>query len=207
VEQLRAERQQYAQLLPVLQQQLTELQQAQQPNWEQLYANDPVEWVRQRELWRDRETRIQATVAEQQRLMGQQQAEQARQLRGHVAEQRGKLLEAIPAWKDQGRWEKDRLALREYGKKLGFTDEELSQAYDHRAVVALYKAMKYEQVTSQRKPLPKPKPKPATVAVPEPRQAARSSAPRPMSDLTKANLRLKRTGKVADLAKVFESLI
>ena len=48
---VRAEREQYAQLLSALE---AQVQQATQPNidWDRLYQEDPIEWVRQRELMR-----------------------------------------------------------------------------------------------------------------------------------------------------------
>jgi hypothetical protein len=199
---IREERQAYSQLLPALQQQLSELMQSQEPDWERLYAENPVEWVRQRELFRDKQARIEAAQIEMQRLQHAEASEQQKALGQYIAGERDRLLEAIPAWKDKARWEKDRLALRDYGKRLGFSDEELAEAYDHRAVVALYKAMRYDRITTAKKPAPAP-----AKAPPPQRAPARAATPKPVSDTTRAKMRLAKTGRVSDAAKVFESLI
>jgi hypothetical protein len=200
---LRAERQQYAQLLPALSEQLKAQEQAQAIDWDALYRDDPVEWVRQREIARDRVDRFKAAQAEAQRVTAQMEAETATEMGSHIAAERDLLLEAIPTWKDKARWDRDRIALREYGKKLGFTDEELSMAYDHRAVVALYKAMRYERITSAKPP----RPETAASAAPAPRAVPRSSTPKPVSAATRDRMRLAKTGKMQDFAKVLEGLI
>lgn len=201
-EQVRVERQQYGQMLTALGNQLHQELQAAEPDWDRLYQEDPIEWVRQRELRRDKETKLQAAAVELQALQAREAEERTGSMRQHLAAERDRLVEAIPDWKDKARFERDRLAIREYGKTIGFSDEELSQAYDHRAIVALRKAMLYDRMQAAKKPLPKPVP-----AKPDARPTSRSQSPRPVTDLSRAKMRLAQTGKVKDLAKVFESLI
>ena len=63
---VRAEREQYAQLLGALQ---TQLQSSEpQVDLERLYHEDPIEWIRQKEVMRDRQEKIVAIQGEQQRL-------------------------------------------------------------------------------------------------------------------------------------------
>lgn len=196
------ERQYYAQALTALQQQLA-TQVEQQPDWDRLYAEDPIEWVRQREVWRAKQEQAAAAQIEMDRLQAQRTAEERQQLAQHVQAERDRLLQAVPQWKDDKVWERDRNALREYGRKFGFSDEELSQAYDHRAVVALYKAMKYDAMLAAQKTV---RPDPARPA-PQPRKGSAAVSPRPVSETTRAKQRLAKTGRVADAAKVFEGLI
>jgi hypothetical protein len=196
------ERQYYAQVLPQLQKVLAG-QAQQQPDWDRLYAEDPIEWVRQKEVWRERQEQAAAAQIEMERLQAQQTAEQRQQLAQQLQAERGRLVEAIPAWKDDKAWERDRIALRDYGRKFGFSDEELSQAYDHRAVVALYKAMKYDRMMEAKKTV---RPDPPRTA-PQPRKGSAAVSPRPVTETTRARMRLAKTGRVADAAKVFEGLI
>lgn len=199
--QVQTERVQYAQVLTALQTQLSQ-QVEQQPDWDRLYAEDPIEWVRQREVWRDKQEKLAAAKIEQARIAEQQTAEQQQMMAQHIQSERTRLVEAIPTWKDPKVWERDRQQLREYGRKFGFTDEELSQAYDHRAVVALYKSMKYDALMAAKKTV-RPDPAP-------PAQTLRKSAavsPRPVSEVTRAKQRLAKTGSVRDAAAVFEKLI
>ena len=73
---VRAEREQYAQLLGALE---AQVQQAAQPNidWDTLYREDPIEYVRQREVMRENKEKAEAIQSEQQRLAYLSQQEQA----------------------------------------------------------------------------------------------------------------------------------
>lgn len=200
LQQVQAERAQYTQVLTALQQQLSQGTQ-QEPDWQKLYDTDPLEYVRQKDLWRERQERVQAAQFEQQRVQTLMAQEQQKQLQQMVQEGRQKLVEAVPQWKDPKKWDADRGKLLEYGTKLGFTSEELNQTYDPRAVVALYKAMQYDNLMANR---PKPnQPKGPKVAT----AGSAASAPRAASEVTRAKQRLANTGKVADAATLFEKLI
>jgi hypothetical protein len=118
-----------------------------------------------------------------------------------VSDNREKLTQAIPAWKDSKKWDADRPKLLEYGQKLGFSAEELGQTYDHRAVVALYKAMQFDALNANR---------PQPVASKGPKSASAgsaSNAPKSASDVTKAKQRLAQTGRIGDAASLFEAFL
>lgn len=200
-QQIQTERAQYAQLLTALQQQLAETVQK-EPDWEKLYAEDPLEYVRQKDLHNEAKQRLQAAAAEQQRVTALMQEQQAQQLKQIVQSGREKLVEAIPAWKDQNRWEQDRVKLRAYAQKLGYGEDEVSQVYDPRAVIALHKAMRYDEIMAKR-PAPNPQngPRPMRAGTPQTAPARRTS------EITRQKQRLAATGNVKDAAKLFESLI
>jgi hypothetical protein len=198
---VRQERAQYAQLLPALVEQLQQLM-PQEPDWEQLYNSDPLEYVRQRELKRDRDERMAAASIEHQRMSQLQQEQEAAELHARVAEGREQLHAYNPAWKDKTRWEADRQQLRQYLGKTGFSEEEIGKAYDPRAVTLAHKAMLYDRIMS-KKPVPvRPRsPTPATGGV------AQTMPTRKHSEQSKAKMRLAKTGSVRDAAKVFEGLL
>ena len=202
-EQVKTERAQYAELLGALQQQV-QAAVSQEPNWEALYASDPLEYVRQKDLWREQKERLAAVAEEQQRLAQLQMQDRAEAISNLVRENQARLIEANPEWKDSKMWERDRAAIREYGMKLGFSEEELAQAYDHRAVMALYKAMKYDSIMAKR-PQPQGRanaPKVAGAGTP-------ASAPptRAKSAVTNAKKRLAQSGKLGDAAALFETIL
>jgi len=194
------ERAQYAQLLTALQQQVqANLQQ--EPDWQRLYDTDPLEYVRQKDVWRERQDKLSAAQFESQRLAAMQAQEQQVALAKLVSDNREKLTQAIPAWKDSKKWDADRPKLLEYGQKLGFSAEELGQTYDHRAVVALYKAMQFDALNANR---------PQPVASKGPKSASAgsaSNAPKSASDVTKAKQRLAQTGRIGDAASLFEAFL
>jgi hypothetical protein len=96
---VRAEREQYAQLLSALE---AQVQQVAQPNidWDRLYQEDPIEWVRQREVMRENQEKSAAIQSEQQRLAQLSQQEQAQFMQQRLQQEQEALLAAIPDWKD-----------------------------------------------------------------------------------------------------------
>jgi hypothetical protein len=146
--------------------------------------------------------KLQAAMSQTQQLQQLQIEEQMQVLSQQVEQGRAKLPDLVPAWKDPKAYERDRPRLREYAKKLGYSDDEIDQAYDPRAVAALYKAMRYDEIVS-RKPRPDTplekviRPRPSTVA-------PAASAKRVSHD---ARTRLAQTGSVDDAAAAIRSLL
>lgn len=199
----RALRDQYAQRLEAIDALLSEANGA-EPNWDQLRAEDPIEFAAQ---WAEHQRRSEVSrqvAAEKHRVAQLQAADQHRALAAQLEVARQKLAEAIPEWKDESKAKAERAAMKEYGKKIGFTDDELGQVADHRAVVLLRKAMKYDAMVAKRgeiKPAAKPTPKPM-----KPGSAATTKASK-SSDLTRAKQRLAKSGTTRDAAELFKFLI
>jgi len=203
-EAVQQERAQYAHLLTALSSQL-QAQQPAEPDWETLYREDPLEYVRQKDLYRERQEKMVAAQSEMQRIQQMQAVEQQQAFQGYIQDQYGKLVAALPQWQNPEVREAERAKIREYGNKLGFSDEELSQAYDHRAVLALYKAMKFDDMMAN-------KPKPAAAQPGAPKAAPASSAnnvvpKRASTEVTRAKQRLAKSGRVQDAASIFETLL
>ena len=196
---VKQERAQYAQLLSALESQLVN-EQPQEPD-ETLRATDPLEYILQKDRAREHGERIAAAQFERQRIAHLQTEEGQANLQRIVVEGRQKLVEAVPEWKNAKAWEADRTRLLDYGKTLGFTDQELGQTYDPRAVIALHKARKYDELMAK-------KPVPVVRQGPKPLQAGAAVTQRtPTTDATKAKQRLARTGRVVDAAAVFERFV
>jgi hypothetical protein len=194
------ERAQYQQLLSALSQQWQQAQQA-EPDWQKLYDSDPLEYVRQKDIWRDRQEKLAASAAEFQRLQHLQSVEQQKQIAQIVEQGRQKLPELVPEWKDAKRWEADRAKILQYGQKVGYSQEELAQAYDPRAVAVMYKAMRYDEMVSKT-------PRPVVNRGPKSAPAgSANSTPRTTSELTKAKQRLAATGRQQDAAAIFERFL
>lgn len=206
-EAVRTERQQYATLLDKLQKQVEGSGES-EPDWDKLYAEDPNEWVRQRELHRARRERQEAIEAEKARVEQQEQAEREKQLQGRVAEEREQLKAAIPELADPEK-AKDRMEkIRSYAvDKAGFTDAELQGIYDHRAVVALDKARRYDELEAKgskaKKSAGKRKGGPKTLAP----GSTRSGANRTSRAAKEARQRLKSSGDAHDAAHLIADLL
>ena len=200
-EQARQERAYYAQMLQVLQQQLAQTNT--EPDWDSLYQENPTEWVRQRELWRDRQDKARAVEAEQARLAAMQEQENGKARQAKLAEEAQKLIEAIPDWKDAKRAGEERTKLVETARKVGFTDEELGSIVDHRALVVLRKAALYDELMgkkSQIKPVPAKGPKLAT-------PGSATTKPSKKTEAQVARERLAKTGSMKDAAAAFDAFI
>jgi hypothetical protein len=203
-QQVMQERQVYSQLLTALDQQLRESA-PKAPDWENLKLTDPLEYAIQREEWRERQERHSAVVAEQQRLLQLRAYQEQEVLRSQVGEEANILAEKLPVAKDPKQWEKARKELREYGKTIGYSDEELSMAYDHRAVVALYKAYKYDQLMAKKDRVVANMPnRSAPKQIPA---GSSNTPPRRVTEITRAKQRLAKTGSVKDAAAIFEKLL
>jgi hypothetical protein len=201
VEQTKAvsdERQTYATMLVALRDQLQAMQ-PEEPDWSEVYKSDPVGYARRRDEWRDKQEKIAAAQFELQRLQSLQQKEQAENLAKTVQQGRAKMLELHPPWKDQKVWEEDRQRLVSYARDVaGYSTEEISQAYDPRAILLLHKARLYDELMAQ-----KPKP----VVAKGPKVASAGAAQTGSSKLNAAQQRLAKSGRMEDAARVFEQLI
>ena len=143
-----AEREQYAQALQLIQSQLSA---EEQPDWNRLKDEDPFEYMVQKDAWRDKQERLTQVQAEQSRLQQQQMAEQQQAMQREVATQRDVLLERIPAWRDQKVAETEKAAVVAYAKSSGFSDDEISNVVDARAVELLHKAWEFDQLMKDQK--------------------------------------------------------
>jgi hypothetical protein len=197
---VRAEREQYAQLLGALQAQLQSSEP--QVDLERLYQEDPIEWVRQKEIMRERQEKLGAIQSEQQRLYQVTQYEQQRAMEAQLASQQEALLAALPDWKDPKKAKVEKALLVESAKAAGFSDEDLKSVYDHRLVLLLRKAALFDQMVSKRqgiKPVVNNGPRPA-----KPGAAGRVST---TTESTRAKQRLAKTGRIDDAASAIELLL
>jgi hypothetical protein len=197
---IRAEREQYAQLLGALKQQLESTEAP--VDMDRLYNEDPIEWVRQSEVMRQKQDKLAAIQSEQQRLSQLTAQQRAQEMNAHLATQQEALIQAVPEWKDSKKAQAEKALLVEFGKKIGFSDDELKNVYDHRAVVALRKAALYDQMMSKRgqiKPVINNGPRPA-----KPSAAGRVST---TTESTRAKQRLAKSGRVDDAASAIELLL
>jgi hypothetical protein len=197
---VRAERQQYAQLLGALQAQL----QATEPqvDLDRLYHEDPIEWVRQKEVMRERQEKAYAIQAEQQRLAQLSQYEQQRAMEETLSSQKDALLAALPEWRDPKTAKAEKALVVESAKAAGFSEEDLKSVYDHRLVLLLRKAGLYDQMVSKRqgiKPVVNNGPRPA-----KPGAAGRVST---TTESTRAKQRLAKTGRIDDAVSAIELLL
>ena len=199
LEQVKQERMAYAQKLQALDSFLS--QQNRGEDLEVLKETDPIGYAVKVAEQSQREKQLAVVRAEQQRIAQQQQAEQQQSLQNHLKSEAEKLASVIPELATP-KGDAIRKEIREYAKSVGWSDQELSSVYDHRAVLTLYKAMKFEQLQ---------KGKPDTLK--KVQQAPKMLKPGTSTPNTKSAQdkqvmqRLRQSGKVRDAAAAFERFL
>jgi hypothetical protein len=196
LEQVKQERQAYAQKLQALDSFLT--QQNRGVDLDVLKETDPIGYAVAVAEQSQREKQLAVVRNEQQRIAQQQQAEQQATLQNHLRQESEKLVSLIPELATpQG--DAVRKQIRDYAKSVGWTDQELSSVYDSRAVHTLYKAMKYEQLQKSKPELNK-----KLQSAPKMMRSGTSAPPTRSAQDKQVMQRLRETGKVTDAAKAFE---
>jgi hypothetical protein len=191
----------YAQRLQVIEQMLST-----QPE-EDLTAlkdSDPVGYAIKVAEKMEREKQLTAVRQERESVQARQVAEQQENLKRHLAQEAERLRAAIPEMADDVKGEVIRKEIRDYAKSVGWSDQELSQVYDHRAVLTLYRAMQFEKLM-KGKPVAQKKvaeaPKALKPGVGSQRVDRDSEAEK------KLHKQLKQTGRTRDAAKLFERFL
>jgi len=191
----------YAQLLPKMEAQLQgEL--VNEPDWDSLYNDDPIAFVREKQLWDEKKEKLKAAQAEKQRLQQESYVQQQQLIAQQVQEGQQRLLEIIPEWKNAEVASKEKLAIRDYGiNVLGYSPQEMDAIYDYRALLGLRNAWLNSKTVEATKKKPTQK-APARVARPGTTTRKKSVAP-----VKRAKQVLAKSGKVQDAAKVFEQFL
>ena len=199
LEHVKQERMAYAQKLKALDSFLS--QQNKGEDLEVLKETDPIGYAVKVAEQSQREKQLAVVRAEQQRIAQQQQAEQQQSLQNHLKAESEKLASVIPELATP-KGDAIRKEIREYAKSVGWSDQELASVYDHRAVLTLYKAMKFEQLQ---------KGKPETLK--KVQQAPKMLKPGTSTPNTKSSQekqvmqKLRQSGKVRDAAAAFERFL
>jgi hypothetical protein len=200
VEQAKGLRDTYAQRLGMIEQMLTNQNKAE--NLDELKDIDPIGYAVKVSELSQRKDQLQAIQFERQRIAEQQQAEHKEMIGKHVALEAEKLSAYIPEFLDPEKGETVRKDIRNFAKSIGWTDQELASVYDSRAVMTLYKAMQYDKLIASKPGMQK-----KVSQAPKMLKAGVSQG-KGASEQSKANMQqLRRTGRVADAANVFEQFI
>ena len=193
----------YKELLPKMEAALSESL-GDEPNWETLYSNDPIGYVRERDLWNEKQQKLQAVQAEQTRLQEEDQVKQQEQIQKYMQYGEKQILNHVPEWKDKTIQQEEKLAIRDHAiNDLGFTAEEINQVYDYRLLMGLRNSWMQNKTQKAVKKKPTQKAS-ARNRVAKPGSVSRKKISTP---LKKSKARLAKSGKVQDAAKVFEQLI
>lgn len=197
-EQLKAERTQYANHLDVSLSLMHKQLIGDQEALVELARTDPAEWVARNAEFQQRVGLYQNAVQQRDHLSKAQQADEERGHREWREAERKLLQEKLPEWKDQAKAEAEQKLIAETLMGIGYSAEELSELFDHRALLIGRKAALWDQHQNQLKAAK------AKQAKPEPHKALAPGAPKPQSDTQRsayqeALAKAKRSGKPEDV--------
>ena len=201
VQEAKAMRDQYAQRLEIIESMLNQPQEAE--NLDYLKETDPIGYAVKVAEMSQKEKQLAQVRAERERISHQQEYDRQQQMRQMVASESEKLVAAIPDFADPSKGENIRKDIRTYGKQLGFSDDELANVFDSRAVLTLYKAMQYDKLQSAKPGITKKvseAPKAIKPGVSKPRDSS-------SEEIRKLKSRAKSSGSVRDAANVFERFL
>ena len=191
----------YSQLLPKMEAQIMgDIEN--EPDWAKLSEEDPIAYVREKQVWDQKKEKLQAVQAEQQRLQQEAAVKQQEQVQQMVEFGQQKLLEIVPEWSDEKIANKEKSEIRNYAiETLGFSPQEMDQVYDYRALLGLRNAWLQSQTATAAKKKPTQK---ASVRAGKPGASTRKVTVAPEKKLRQ---RLAKSGKTTDAAKVFEQML
>ena len=204
IQQIQQERQQYAEALTnVIENQSAELERFSKINWEELRETDPIEYVTTREQFREAQERVQSTQQERAKAYQSQQVQEQRAQQEMLKAERGKLVEALPDWGEPEKQKEIASSLQSYAKEQGFTAEELDSLIDHRSILVLLKAQKFDQLQKSNVKSKKLKNKPKVIRS----GTGINTRGTEKTKRTAQMKRLRQSGHVNDASILFEDFI
>ena len=204
IQQIQAERQQYVNALQnVVETSMGTMDQFANVDWETLKNDNPLEYITKRDEYRDTQERVRQAQFQQQQAYAAHQEESQRNHRRALNEEHGKLVAALPEWSEETTRKKLGGEIKEYALTQGYSAEEIASLLDHRSLLVLHKAMKFDKASSPEVVKKKVKNKPRVIRAGSPRDKS-------STDKSKRNAqmkRLKQSGHIKDASALFEDFV
>lgn len=177
--------------------------QPQEPDWDTLRNTvTPDQYAAAYTDWQIQQNRVRIAEDKRRQADARVDADKATAYQSYLRDQNTQLLERIPEWQDAKVREADAKAMRAHAKTLGFSDQQIDAVDDANTMVLVRNSMLKAKAETARPTVQ------ATISRIKSATPGGAQTPRkPVSDRAKAAATLKRTGSVADAAKLFEHLI
>ena len=152
----------------------------------------------------EREQQKAKVQAERAKVQQEQQQLQQQQIQKHLKRETDILNEVLPEMKNPKTKQNIMQEIMKGAKKLNYTNEELSNVYDHRNVLTLLYASRYLALKdSQPEVFKKMKSAPKIMKA----GVAKATSQTQSDNIKRAKTKLKRSGNVRDASKLFEQLL
>lgn len=200
-EEAKIKRDQYEKQLQVLSEQLKASEQ--EVNLDNLYENDPAEYVRAKAEQDRRKEVIELANKEQEKIQAEKQEEYNRTYSNYLEQQRELLVKKLPIYADKDKGPEFVKNLTNFAKEIGYTDQEISQLVDHRAVMMLANAYRYDKLKKANL---------SNKKVTKVSKVVSSSGYKVQDDsdvvriMNSKKATLKKTGKVKDAVSILEQM-
>ena len=205
ISQAQAERQQYMEAIgQFVQQSMVGLEQYASVDWESLREEDPIAFVTKKEEFRDAQERVRQAQAQQGVEAEKQKQEFAKIKQMALQEEHKKLVAAVPEWNEPEKRGELAKELSSYALSQGFKQEELQELIDHRSLIVLMKAQKYDTLQNSDVKAKKIKNKPKVIRA---GKGTNKKADTAKSKRIASMKRLKETGRAEDAASLFEDFV
>lgn len=163
-----------------------------QVNWDELREYDTPKYLALKEKQQQRKEALQ-------KAKHAAQAESDKQFAAYVAEQFEHLSNKLPEWKDEKVAAKERQMIAKTLKDSGYSNEELNNLFDHRAVILARKAALYDQLMAKTQTV-----KPKVQAAPQIQKPGVKTNPKQAEDQA-LRQKLRKSGSLDDAVNLFIS--
>lgn len=205
ISQAQAERQQYMEAIgQFVQQSMVGLEQYASVDWESLREEDPIAFVTKKEEFRDAQERVRQAQAQQGVEAEKQKQEFAKIKQMALQEEHKKLVAAVPEWNEPEKRGELAKELSSYALSQGFKQEELQELIDHRSLIVLMKAQKYDALQKSDVKAKKIKNKPKVIRS---GKGTNKKADTAKAKRIASMKRLKESGHVDDSVALFEDFV
>ena len=171
-------------------------------DWNALREDDREEYLVKREEYREAQDQIrglQERKAQEDQALNQQAQQNFQNL---VVQEHQRMAEQIPEWADKESRAELASSIKQYATSKGFTEQELSSLVDHRYLITLMKAMKYDGLQDSDIKAKKLKNKPKVIRSGKGKEKSADSKSKRAAKMK----RLRSSGHVDDAASILEDL-
>lgn len=119
-------------------------------DWNQLKATDFNRYLQLQDALNSRMNGIKAIEGQLQQHRQQAVAKQQQDFNDWAKREQQALASKLPQWNDEKVAARERTAMTKAAKSYGFTDQDVSQIYDHRVVMALRDAWQYQELMAKK---------------------------------------------------------
>ena len=200
-EEAKIKRDQYEKQLQVLSEQLKASEQ--KVDLDSLYEDDPAQYVKVKAEQDRQKELLNSANKEQERIQAEKQEEYNRTYSNYLEQQRELLVQKLPIYANKEKGPEFVKNLTNFAKEIGYSDQEISQLVDHRAVMMLANAYRYDKLKKANL---------SNKKVTKVSKVVSSSGYKVQDDsdvvkrMNSKKATLKKTGKVQDAVSILEQM-